>query len=82
MHDRSDTELSELRVLVEHLRRENVRLSDTIKVSATAKIIADEAKAQAAETKQRFDNAQAFAACEKVVADEAKAIRSRGENHR
>lgn len=44
-------EVSELRVLVEHLRRENIRLSDIINVSASAKIIADDAKAQAAEIK-------------------------------
>jgi PAS domain S-box-containing protein len=60
-------DVTELRALVEQLRREKDQLTDTIKVWTAAKVIADEAKALAVEAK-------AAAAQEKAVADEAKAL--------
>jgi PAS domain S-box-containing protein len=60
-------DVTEVRTLAKQLRREQDRLTDTIKVWTAAKVIADEAKALAVEAK-------AAAAQEKVIADEAKAL--------
>src|SRR5450631_3053411 len=61
-------DVTQLRTLSERVRREKDRLTDTMKVWTAAKVIADEAKAVAAQEKVIADEAKAVAAQEKVIA--------------
>jgi hypothetical protein len=74
MDDQHEQDLSEMILLVEQLRSDNERLTQTIKDAKAAKLVADDAKAIAVEVKAVADEAKEVATQEKVVADEAKAL--------